>query len=54
MAARLGTEVGTLSREGFSARLTGVTEAMAEPALPFFLERSAGTPDPARARTRAA
>ena len=46
VAARLGTEVSTLSREGFSARLTAVTEALAEPALPFFLERSAGTPDP--------
>jgi hypothetical protein len=46
VAARLGTEVTTLSRSGFSARLTAVPEAMAEPALPFFLERSAETPDP--------
>ena len=46
VAVRLGTEVITLSREGFSARLTAVGEALAEPALPFFLERSAGTPDP--------
>jgi hypothetical protein len=46
VAARLGTEVSTLSRQGFSARLTAVSEALAEPALPFFLERSAGTPDP--------
>jgi hypothetical protein len=46
VAARLGTEVIELSREGFSARLTGVGEALAEPALPFFLERGAGTPDP--------
>jgi Glyoxalase-like domain len=46
IAARLGTEVTALAREGFSARLTGVAEALAEPALPFFLERSADTPDP--------
>jgi hypothetical protein len=46
VAARLGTEVSTLSRAGFSAQLTGVSEAMAEPALPFFLQRSAETPDP--------
>jgi hypothetical protein len=46
VATRLGTDVIELSRDGFSARLTGVGEALAEPALPFFLERSAGTPDP--------
>jgi hypothetical protein len=46
VAARLGTEVTTLSRAGFSAQLTGVTEALAEPALPFFLQRSAESPDP--------
>ena len=36
----------TIARQGFSARLTGVAEALAEPALPFFLERDEGTPDP--------
>jgi Glyoxalase-like domain len=46
VAARLGTEVTTLSRAGFSAQLTGIAEALAEPALPFFLQRSAETPDP--------
>jgi hypothetical protein len=46
IAARLGTAVGDISRDGFRARLTGVAEALAEPALPFFLERGAGTPDP--------
>jgi hypothetical protein len=46
VAARLGTEVTSLAREGFSARLTGVVEALTEPALPFFLERRPGTPDP--------
>ena len=46
IAERLGTEVSELSREGFTARLTGVAEAMAEPTLPFFVERGEGTPDP--------
>ena len=46
VADRLGTEVSELSRAGFTARLTAVAEAMAEPALPFFVERGAGTPDP--------
>ena len=39
VARRLGTELVTISRQGFTARLTGVPEAMAEPCLPFFLER---------------
>jgi hypothetical protein len=46
VAARLGTEVTELKREGFTARLTAVAEALAEPSLPFFLERGEGTPDP--------
>ena len=46
IAKRLGTEVSTISRDGFSARLTGVAEALAEPSLPFFVERGEGTPDP--------
>jgi hypothetical protein len=46
VAYRLGTEVSTISREGFTARLTGVPEAMAEPCLPFFLERRHAVPDP--------
>jgi hypothetical protein len=46
VAHRLGTEVSTISREGFTARLTGVPEAMAEPCLPFFLERRHAVPDP--------
>jgi len=46
VAERLGTELIELSREGFSARLTGVAEALAEPTLPFFLQRGEGTPDP--------
>jgi len=46
VAHRLGTEVARISREGFTARLTGVPEAMAEPCLPFFLERRHAVPDP--------
>src|SRR4051795_3067837 len=45
-AARLGTEITVIARAGFSARLTGVAEALAEPTLPFFLERAAGPPGP--------
>ncbi len=45
-ARRLGTPVLTIARAGFSARLTAVGEAMAEPALPFFIERDAGVPAP--------
>jgi hypothetical protein len=46
VALRLGTELSEISRDGFSVRLTGVAEALAEPALPFFVERGPGTPDP--------
>jgi Glyoxalase-like domain len=46
VARRLGTDLAAISRAGFTARLTGVPEAMAEPCLPFFLERRHGVPDP--------
>jgi len=46
VAERLGTEVSTISRQGLSARLTGLQEAMAEPFLPFFISRDHGIPDP--------
>jgi len=46
VAERLGTEMTVIARAGFTARLTGVVEALAEPALPFFLQRDEGTPDP--------
>lgn len=39
VAARLGTELVEIRRQGFVGRLTGVAEAMAEPCLPFFIER---------------
>ena len=46
VARRLGSTITTLSREGLSARLTGVAEAMREPFLPFFISRDPGVPDP--------
>jgi hypothetical protein len=38
-AGRLGTLISTVGRQGMVARLTGVMEALAEPCLPFFIER---------------
>lgn len=46
VAERLGTDMTVIARAGFTARLTGVVEALAEPTLPFFLARDEGTPDP--------
>jgi hypothetical protein len=46
VAARLGTEIVEIRRQGFVGRLTGVPEAMAEPCLPFFVERGADVPAP--------
>jgi hypothetical protein len=46
IASRLGTEVSTITRQGLSARLSGVAEAMAEPFLPFFISRDPGIEDP--------
>jgi catechol 2,3-dioxygenase-like lactoylglutathione lyase family enzyme len=46
IARRLGTTITTLRREGLSARLTGVEQAMREPLLPFFVSRDAGVADP--------
>jgi hypothetical protein len=42
VGARLGTTISTVGRQGMTARLTGVPESLAEPALPFFIERAAG------------
>ena len=39
VAARLGTAISTIGREGMTARLTGVAESLKEPYLPFFIER---------------
>jgi Glyoxalase-like domain len=46
VARRLGTTITTIRREGLSARLTGVAEAMQEPLLPIFMSRDPGIPDP--------
>ena len=45
VAERLGTPVSTIVRQGLSARLTGVSEALAAPFLPFFLARDPGIED---------
>jgi hypothetical protein len=45
-AERLGLEVTTIARDGMTAKLTGLAESMAEPCLPFFIERDPGVPDP--------
>ena len=49
VAERLGTPITTVGRQGMTARLTAVPESLAEPCLPFFIER-----DPARAARPAA
>jgi glyoxalase-like protein len=46
VAERLETTRSEIAREGLSAQLTAVAEAMAEPCLPFFIERDAGVADP--------
>jgi Glyoxalase-like domain len=45
-ADRLGLPVITVAREGLSARVAGLAEALRNPVLPFFLERDEGVPDP--------
>jgi len=49
VAARLGTPITPIKREGLSARLTGLAEALREPFLPFFISRDPGVPDPGAA-----
>jgi hypothetical protein len=46
LAGRLGTTVLTVRREGLSARVTGLPEALREPFLPFFITRDQGQADP--------
>jgi catechol 2,3-dioxygenase-like lactoylglutathione lyase family enzyme len=46
VAERLDTPVSTILRQGLSARLTGVSEAIASPFLPFFIARDPGIEDP--------
>lgn len=49
VAERLGTPITTVGRQSMTARLTGLAESLAEPCLPFFIER-----DPTRAAPRPA
>jgi hypothetical protein len=46
IAARLALPVTSISRQGLTARLTGVAESMSDPYLPFFISRDHGIPDP--------
>ena len=46
LADRLGLPVTTIAREGLTARLVGVAEALPNPVLPFFIERDEGILDP--------
>jgi hypothetical protein len=46
VADRLGTPLISVAREGLTARLTGVAEALDGSALPFFIERDPGSGDP--------
>lgn len=48
VAARLGTWVTSISRQGLTAQLTGLLESLREPFLPFFVARDPGVPDPGR------
>jgi Glyoxalase-like domain len=45
-AGRTGAELSTIERDGLRARLAGVATAMAEPTLPFFIQRDPGIADP--------
>ena len=45
-AERLGAELSVIERSGLRAQLAGVASAMAEPSLPFFIERDPGIADP--------
>jgi catechol 2,3-dioxygenase-like lactoylglutathione lyase family enzyme len=46
VADRLGQQVTAIAREGLTARLAGVIEALRNPVLPFFIERDEGVLDP--------
>src|SRR5919197_5058893 len=50
VADRLGLPVIEIGRQGFTARLVGVAEALREPGLPFFLTRDHEVPDPRAGR----
>jgi len=46
VAARAGLSLTTVSRQGMTARLAGVADALTNPVLPFFIERDEGIRDP--------
>ena len=46
VADRLGLPITAVSRQGMTARLVGVAEALPNPVLPFFIERDEGIADP--------
>jgi hypothetical protein len=46
VAARLGTSITTIARQGMTARLTGIAESLRRPFLPFFITRDSGVEDP--------
>jgi len=48
-AARTGSELSVIERAGLKASLAGVAVAMADPYLPFFIQRDAGSDDPGAA-----
>jgi hypothetical protein len=48
-AGRTGAELSTIERDGLRAQLAGVSRAMAEPELPFFIQRDAASADPGAA-----
>lgn len=50
-AVRTGAELSVIERSGLRATLAGVATAMAEPTLPFFIERDPGIEDPGAAGT---
>jgi hypothetical protein len=45
-AERLGLGITTIERSGLTARLAGVAEALAQPWLPFFIQRDPGIANP--------
>jgi Glyoxalase-like domain len=46
VAGPLDLEVTAIAREGLTARLAGVSEALRNPVMPFFIERDEGVLDP--------
>jgi catechol 2,3-dioxygenase-like lactoylglutathione lyase family enzyme len=52
VAERLGTPITHVGRQGMTARLTGLAEFLAEPCLPFFIERDTAHAGPRGADAR--